>query len=88
MYVIKKMRLNAFESRPLLSNRQLATSAGESNPTIVSKNTASCFDEPSIDGASKTKLLGLAEQIAKTSSAKHAEGDKVPSLPGKNAKEL
>lgn len=64
MFVIRKMRLNTFEPRPMQSNREVAMCKGESAPIIQSKNTAECYNEPSIVGASKTKVLGLAQDIS------------------------
>ena len=75
MYVIKKMRINKFERRPIVSNRQLFASKGEKPATIVSKATADCFDEPSLQGASKTKILGLAKTISDAAIAHAKKGD-------------
>lgn len=88
MYVIRKMRINKFEPRPVVSNRELFASNGEKPATVVSKATSDCFDEPSVEGASKTKLLGLAQQISFTAIAKAKEGGDAPSMPGKNAKDM
>lgn len=57
------MRINKFESKPIVTNRQLFASRGQQPATIVSKDTSDCFDQPSIEGASKTKVLGLAQEI-------------------------
>lgn len=76
MFVIKKMRLNRFEKRPIVSNRSLFISKGESKSSIVSKDTMeNCLESPSIDGASKLKVLGLAEEISKKSYADHKNGN-------------
>lgn len=88
MFVIKKMRLNKFQPTPIVTPRQLFLSKGPSEATIVSKDTADCFSEPSLEGASKTKILGLAQQIIAAAIAKAKEGDKAPSMPGKNANDL
>lgn len=88
MYVINKMRLNKFEPKPIISNRELFISCGAQVGTINSKETADCYSEPSVDGASKTKILGLAKQIGETAYAKSREGDAAPSMPGKNAKDV
>lgn len=64
MFVIKKMRLNKFVARPIVSNRELFATNGEKPATIQSKDTADCYDQPSIEGATKTKVLGLAQQIS------------------------
>lgn len=63
MFVIKKLRLNKFQPRPIVSNRALFLSVGQKPATIVSKETSDCLNEPSCDGASKNKLLALAQQI-------------------------
>lgn len=63
MYVIPKMRINKFEPKPIVSNRQLFASRGQQPATIESKDTSDCFNQPSIQGASKTKVLGLAQEI-------------------------
>lgn len=88
MFVIKEMRINKFEARPIVSNRELFVAKGQCPGTIVSKDTADCFDQPSVEGASKTKILGLARDICVTAFEKHKEGDKAPSLPGQNAKDM
>lgn len=75
MYVIKEMRINKFERKPIVSNRQLFASKGEQPATIVSKATSDCFDEPSLQGASKTKLLGLAKEISDAAIAHAKEGE-------------
>lgn len=64
MYVIKKLRLNKFQPRPIVSNRALFVAMGKKPATIESKDTSDCFDTPSVEGATKTKILGLASQIA------------------------
>lgn len=63
MFVIKKMRLNRFQPRPIVSNRELFLAKGECPGTIDSKESAECFNEPSLQGASKTQILGLAQKI-------------------------
>lgn len=65
MYVIKKLRLNKFVARPIVSNRALFTAMGEKPATIQSKDTSECFNQPTAEGASKTKVLGLAEEISR-----------------------
>lgn len=70
------MRINKFEPKPVVTNRQLFASRGQQPATIVSKDTSDCYNQPSIDGASKTKVLGLAQEICNT-ALKHAkEGEK------------
>lgn len=75
MFVIKEMRLNKFQPRPIVSNRELALANGNHPATIVSKETSDCYNEPSIEGASKTKVLGLAQEISSKAIefAKNAE---------------
>lgn len=65
MFVIKKLRLNKFVARPIVSNRALFTAMGEKPATIQSKDTSDCFNQPTAEGASKTKVLGLAEEISR-----------------------
>lgn len=65
MFVIKKLRLNKFVARPIVSNRSLFVAMGNKPATIQSKDTADCFDAPTVEGATKTKVLGLAQEIAK-----------------------
>lgn len=72
MYVITKMRLNKFQPRPIVGNRSLALSVGDKPATIVSKETSDCLSQPVTDGASKTKLLGLAQQIS-TKAYEHSK---------------
>lgn len=79
MYVIEEMRLNRFESKPIVSNRSLFMAKGDCSAVQTSKDTADCFDEPSILGSSKTKVLGLAEKVAKASYAHH-KGNDVPEV--------
>lgn len=64
MFVIKEMRLNKFEPKPIVSNRELFSACGAKPGTIESKETADCFDAPTLQCASKTKVLGLASDIA------------------------
>lgn len=87
MYVIKKMRINKFEKKPFVSNRDLFVAKGECSGTIVSKESADCYDQPTVDGASKTKLLGLAQDISKTAIAKAKEGDKANDMQHVNARD-
>lgn len=79
MFVIKKLRLNKFVARPIVSNRALFTAMGEKPATIQSKDTSDCFNQPTAEGASKTKVLGLAEQISRTAylNSKGAETQKL-----------
>lgn len=88
MFVIKEMRINKFEARPIVSNRELFVAKGQSPATIVSKDTSDCFSQPSIEGASKTKILGLARDICVTAFEKHTKGDAAPDMPGRNAKDM
>lgn len=71
MFVIKKLRLNKFQPRPIVGNRAHYLSVGDSPAKIVSKDTSECFNEPCVDGASKNKLLGLAQAISSASYAHH-----------------
>lgn len=69
------MRLNRFESKPIVSNRALFMAKGDCSAVVTSKDTAECFNEPSILGSSKTKVLGLAEEITKASYEHHKGND-------------
>lgn len=64
MFVIKKLRLNKFQPRPIVSNRALFVAMGQKPATIESKDTSDCFDAPTVEGATKTKVLGFAQEIA------------------------
>lgn len=87
MFVIKKMRLNKFVERPIVSNRELFIACGEKSGNIISKETSDCYDAPTIEGASKTKLLGLASEIAKTAVEKHKSAGQSDDLVIKNARD-
>lgn len=87
MYVIDKMKLNKFQLRPIVSNRALFLVNGEKPAVIESKQTADCYDEPTVEGASKLKLLGLAEQISKTAYEKHKSAGESDDMVKKNAKD-
>lgn len=84
MYVIEKMRLNRFELRPCVSARSICANKGESK-AVPSKLSADCFDSPSVDGASKLKILGLVDEMAKTAYAKRESNGQAASMPGDNA---
>lgn len=73
MYVIPKMRINKFEPKPIVTNRQLFAARGQQPATIVSKDTSDCYNQPSIQGASKTKILGLAQEVC-NAALEHAKG--------------
>ena len=87
MFVIDKMKLNKFQPRPIVSNRALFLANGEKPAVIESKQTADCFDEPTVDGASKLKVLGLAEEISKTAYEKHQTAGQSDDMVKKNAKD-
>lgn len=87
MFVIKKMRLNKFESRPIVTNKELFIACGEKAGTIISKETSDCYDAPTTEGASKTKLLALASEISKTAVEKHNSAGQSDDLVIKNAKD-
>ena len=88
MFVIKKLRLNKFVERPIVSNRSLFLAMGEKPANIVSKETSDCFSEPTIEGASKTKVLGMAAEIIKTGIEKHESAGQSKDMEIKNAKEF
>lgn len=71
MFVIKKLRLNKFQSRPIVSNRALFLAVGQKPAEIVSKDTSDCIGSPSVDGANKNKLLGLAQQTMQKAYEHH-----------------
>lgn len=79
MFVIKKLRLNKFQPKPIVSNRALALSVGDKPATIVSKETSDCIGAPSLDGANKNKVLSLAQQTAQE-AYKHHKGEQTPKL--------
>ena len=68
MYVIKKMKINKFNPRPIVSNKELVASTGEK-------------------GASKLKVLGLAEEISKSAYEKHKSAGQSADMTQKNAKD-
>lgn len=80
MFVIDEMRINRFQPRPVVSNRAMFQSLGERPATTQSSCTVDCYDSPSIDGASKTKLLGLASEIVKSKQEKEATNGESSSL--------
>lgn len=88
MYVIEKMRLNRFELKPIVSARALVASRGMSAVTIQSQCGSDCFDAPNIDGASKTKLLGLVEEMANAAYAKHVSAGNSPDMTPKDGVDL
>lgn len=88
MYVIEKMRLNRFERKPIISARALVASRGMSESIIKSQCGSDCFDSPNIDGASKTKLLGLVDEMARSAYAKHISDGNSPDMKPKDAKDL
>lgn len=73
MFVIKQMQLNKFERKPLVRNRDLFSSMGQRPATIESKETSDCYNQPSLEGASKTKVLGLADQIGRAAYKHHQD---------------
>lgn len=87
MFVIKEMRLNKFEPKPIVSNRELFVAKGECPATIQSKDTADCYSEPSIVGASKTKILGLAQDIS-SKAIEHAQSNGEADKLNKGLKDL
>lgn len=88
MYVIEKMRLNKFQPKPIVTNRALFICKGAQEATVQSKDTADCYSEPTTLGASKTKVLGLAQNVVNSAIAKAKEGEKAPDMQQKNAKEF
>lgn len=87
MYVIDKMKLNKFQPRPIVSNRALFLVNGEKPAVIDSKQTADCYSEPTVDGASKLKVLGLAAEISKSAYEKHVSAGESDDMVKKNAKD-
>ena len=60
---------------------------GEKGALIESKETSDCFDAPSIEGASKLKVLGLAQEISKSAYEKHKSAGESADMTQKNAKD-
>lgn len=87
MYVIKNMQLNKFEKRPIVSNRELFASNGKAEAVVTSKAMSDCLDDPQIDGASKTKMLGLASAIVAQAEKEHNTAGNTSPMQKKNAKE-
>lgn len=85
MYVLEKMKLHRFEKRPIVSARSLFAAKGAQSATVKSKLGADCFDAPNIDGASKTKLLGLMDDMAKAAYAQRESGGHAMPLTPTNA---
>lgn len=88
MFVIKKLRLNKFVERPIVSNRSLFLAMGEKPASIQSKDTSECYSEPTPEGASKTKILGMAAEITKVAYEKHKTAGESNDMNIKNAKEF
>lgn len=88
MYVIEKMRINKFEPKPVVSNRQLFASRGQQPATIQSKDTSDCYNQPSLIGASKTKVLGLAQEVCNAALAHAKGGENAKAKVDKSADEL
>ena len=86
MFVIKKLRLNKFQPRPIVSNRALSLSVGDRPASIISKETSDCIGAPSLDGANKNKVLSLAQQTAQK-AYEHHKGEQTPEL-SKGQKDL
>lgn len=87
MLVNKKLRLNKFEPRPIVSNRELFVSNGKAPATVTSKDTADCYNQPTIEGATKTKMLGLASDIIAEAKKQHDSAGKAPHMELVNAKD-
>lgn len=87
MFVIKEMRINKFERRPVISNRELFIAKGAMPASADSKATSDCYDEPSLLGSNKTKSLGLAQDISKAAYAQHESAGKADSLELVNARD-
>lgn len=87
MFVISKMQLNKFEKRPVVSNRELFASNGKAEALVTSKAMSDCLNEPQIDGASKTKMLGLASEIVAQAEKEYKSAGKTPPMEHKDAQE-
>lgn len=88
MYVIKKMQINKFEPKPIVTARQLYLLNGEKPATITSKDTPDCASDPVPYGAKKTQLLGLADDMAKAAFAKQQSAGESKDLKPTNPKDL
>lgn len=87
MYVIDSMQLNKFEKRPIVSNRELFASNGKAEAVVNSKAMSDCLNDPQIDGASKTKMLGLASEIVSQAEKEYNTAGNTPPMDKKNANE-
>lgn len=88
MFVLEKMKLNRFELRPVVSARALVASKGNCPSTESSKADSSCYNAPSVDGASKTKLLGLVDEMARVAYAKRETNGASASMSPTNANDM
>lgn len=79
MFVIEKLKLNKLERKPIVRNRHLFRSVGEKPATIQSKETSDCYSTQSIEGASKTKILGLAHEVL-IADFEHHKGENVDTI--------
>lgn len=86
MYVIENMQLNKFEKRPIVSNRELFASNGKAEAVVTSKAMSDCLEDPQLDGASKTKMLGLASTIVAQAEKEHNTAGNTTPMEHKNAK--
>lgn len=67
MFVIHKMRLNKFQSLPVLSPRALYARLGYKPSSQISKQTPDCIGDASIGQCNKLQAMALAERIVTTS---------------------
>lgn len=87
MYVIEKMQLNKAEIKPYVSNRQMFLMQGAKPATVESKDTADCCNDVIPQGARKTQLLGLAQEMAEAAYAKRESDGKSDSLKPENPRD-
>lgn len=87
MYVIEKLRLNKFQPSPVLTGRQLYAKFGYSDPRIQSKQTAEEIECVVPNGARKTQVLALANDMA-NKAAEFAENPNADPLPYRNPNEV
>lgn len=88
MYVIKKMQINKFEPKPIVTNRQLWLLNGDKPAQVTSKETSDCASDPVPYGAKKTQLLGLADDMARSAYRKRDTAGESDSLTPANPRDL
>lgn len=88
MFVIKKMQINKFQPKPIVTARALFLINGEKPATIQSKDTPQCVDDPILVGTKKTQALGLAAEMAESAYKKHITGGESDSMTPRNPRDM